>query len=358
MPLNTDADSKSSSMRNKIICFVAAFLLAVLTITAVLKGGGISPAELMESIRNASLPGLLASVLGMLGFIFFEGAALTVIVRSMGYPAKHSRGFVYSAADIYFSAITPSASGGQPASAFFMIRDGIPATWVMAALLLNLIMYTMAIFTIGLFAILLFPEIFLHFSPICKVLIIIGILTLTGLALVFYLLLRRQKLLQKLALGCASLLDKLHCHHLASRIRHKLDHALEEYSECVSLIFGKKKMLIQVYLLNLLQRLSQLMVTVCTFYAIHGDLSKIAKLFATQVYVVLGSNSMPVPGAMGVADYLMLNGYMELMTTEQAYRLEILSRGLSFYACMIFSMIITGIGYLLLKKTKRGNNKK
>ena len=355
--MNRSADNGTSSFRNKVICFLAALLLAVLTVTAVLKGGGISTDELLSSIHNASPPWLIASVFGMLGFIYFEGAALTVIVRSLGYPARHRRGFVYSAADIYFSAITPSASGGQPASAFFMIRDGIGATAVMAALLLNLIMYTMAIITIGFFAILLFPGLFLHFSPVCKVLIIIGILTLTGLALLFYLLLRHQPLLKTLALGFASLLSRLHFRRAADKIRQKLDTALTEYGQCVDLLFEKKTMLLHVYLLNLLQRLSQILVTVFTFCAIHGDLSNITKLFATQVYVVLGSNSMPVPGAMGVADYLMLDGYMELMTREQAFRLEILSRGLSFYSCMILSMLVTGIGYLLLKHNKRGNNK-
>ena len=357
LPLNTNDPSTTSSFRNKVLCFLAALLLAILTIFAVFKGGGISVGELASSIRDASPPCLILSVSGMFGFIFFEGAALTVIVRSLGYPTKHQRGFVYSAADIYFSAITPSASGGQPASAFFMIRDGIPATAVMAALLLNLIMYTMAVITFGFFALILYPEIFLHFSPLCKVFILIGIITLTALALGFYLLMRKQQLLQKLALGMASLLDRLHCHRLARRIRHKLDDALEEYRQCVDLIFGKRKMLLQVYLLNLLQRLSQLLVTVFTFLAMHGNPARLIKLFATQIYVVLGSNSMPVPGAMGVADYLMINGYMELMTKEQAYRLEILSRGLSFYTCMILSMIVTGIGYLLLKKNTRGNNK-
>ena len=84
-----------------------------------------------------------------------------------------------------------------------------------------------------------------------------------------------------------------------------------------------------------------------------GSRSVLPELFATQVYVVLGSNSMPIPGAMGVADYLMLNGYMALMTKTNAYQLEILSRGISFYVCMIFSMITTGIGYLLLRKQNR-----
>ena len=109
----------------------------------------------------------------------------------MGYPTKHKDAFVYSAADIYFSAITPSASGGQPASAFFMIKDGMPATTVMAALLVNLIMYTLAVISIGVFAILAFPKIFLNFSVVCKIFIVSGIIVLSVLAIIFYLLLRK-----------------------------------------------------------------------------------------------------------------------------------------------------------------------
>lgn len=216
----------------------------------------------------------------------------------------------------------------------------------MAALLLNLIMYILAVITVGSFALLLFPGIFLHFSLLGRLCILIGILTLFGLTLLFFLLLRNQQLLKKLALGIAAFLDTLHIHSAAKKIRHKLAHVLDEYDSCVTLVLGKRNMLLRVYLFNLLQRVSQLLVTVFTFSAIHGDASKLAKLFATQIYVVLGSNSMPLPGGIGVTDYLMLNGYMELMTREQAYRLELLSRGLSFYLCMFLSLLIVGAGYL------------
>ena len=136
--------------KNKIICFFVTLLLAIVTIYAVFKGSGISFDELMQSIRDASGVGIALAAVCMLGFIYFEGEAVRVIVNHMGYPAKRSHGFVYSAADVYFSAITPSASGGQPASAFFMMKDGIPGTAVMAALLLNLVMYTLAVVTLGL----------------------------------------------------------------------------------------------------------------------------------------------------------------------------------------------------------------
>lgn len=133
----------------KIIGVIVVSVFAIITIYTVFRGSGISLNELTASLKEASWEGILLASVSMLGFIYFEGEALRVLVRHMGYPAKRSHGFVYSAADVYFSAITPSASGGQPASAYFMLKDGIAGTAVMAALLLNLIMYTLAILTIG-----------------------------------------------------------------------------------------------------------------------------------------------------------------------------------------------------------------
>lgn len=350
--MNTENQDTTSSLQHKLLGFAVALLLAVLTFFAVVKGSEIPLADLLSGLRTASPFFLICAFFSMLGFILFEGAALTVLVRGLGFRATAGQGVVYAAADIYFSAITPSASGGQPASAFFMIRNGIPATAIMAALLLNLIMYTLAVITVGIFALLLFPGIFLHFGLLGRICILIGILTLFGLTLLFLLLLRNQQLLKRLALGIAAFLDALHFRSAPKKIRHKLVHVLEEYDSCVTLVLGKRNMLLKVYLLNLLQRVSQLLVTVFTFLAIRGDASKLAKLFATQIYVVLGSNSMPLPGGIGVTDYLMLNGYMELMTREQAYRLELLSRGLSFYLCMFLSLLIVGVGYLFQKKNK------
>ena len=118
----------------KIIGVIVVSVFAIITIYTVFRGSGISLNELTASLKEASWEGILLASVSMLGFIYFEGEALRVLVRHMGYPAKRSHGFVYSAADVYFSAITPSASGGQPASAYFMLKDGIAGTAVMAAL--------------------------------------------------------------------------------------------------------------------------------------------------------------------------------------------------------------------------------
>ena len=342
----------------KIIGFIIVFLLAIITIYTVFKGSGISFAELSGSLKSASWEGIALASISMLGFIYFEGEALRVIVHHMGYPAKKSHGFVYAAADVYFSAITPSASGGQPASAYFMMQDGIPGTAVMTALLLNLVMYTLAILTIGFADVLIFPNIFLKFSIGCRILIVAGGLALAGLGILFYLLLKKQELIKSLGMGIVRILEMFHCHRLAKRIERKLETSIKKYGSLVDVVLNGKKMLWKVYFLNLLQRLSQIIVTLFSFTALHGNLRKLPQLLAIQIYVVLGSNCVPIPGGMGVADYLMLKGYQQLMDREAAFQLEMLSRGLSFYVCIFVSLTAVVIGYVTFKRRKKLENEK
>ena len=226
----------------------------------------------------------------------------------------------------------------------------------MAALLLNLIMYTLAILTIGLVDILIFPEVFLNFSIGCRGLIVAGGLALAGLGIIFYLLLRRQALIESVGAFFVRILRMIHCGRLADKLEKKLEVTIEKYSSLVDVIFDGKRMLWKVYILNLLQRLSQIIVTLFSFAALHGDLRKLPQLLATQIYVVMGSNCVPIPGGMGVTDYLMLKGYQQLMSREAAFQLEMLSRGLSFYVCIFVSLTAVLIGYVTIKRKKKLEN--
>ena len=49
--------------------------------------------------------------------------------------------------------------------------------------------------------------------------------------------------------------------------------------------------------------------------------------------MILGSNAVPLPGSVGVADYLFLDGYRSL--AQSPVLLELLSRATSFYSCVV-----------------------
>ena len=326
-------------------------VLAVLSIWAVSSGGnGLTFWELIDYLKNAQPVFLILAVVSSAGFIWFEGEALLAIIKHVGYQRKRSRGMLYSAADVYFSAITPSATGGQPASAFFMVRDGIPTAIATAALVMNLVMYTMAILSLGILAFLGKPGLFLGFSLLSRLLIIAGFATLAGLGAGFFLLLYKPRFLfgtvRKLFRG----LYRIHLVRNPGKYIDKLTKAQKDYSDCVRIMSGNRAIWIKAYVFNLLQRLSQIMVTIMVYLATGGSLSGIADLFVTQIMVVLGSNCVPIPGAMGVADMLMLDGYTQLYSKDYAFHLELIGRSLSFYCCIFISAAMVLVGYLLLKK--------
>ena len=346
-------------MKKKVLWAIFTLCLSILTIYGLFHNSGLSLSELITNIKESSPLWLIPAALCMLGFIFFEGRSLVLILRTLGYPAKKRRGFLYASADIYFSSITPSATGGQPASAYFMYKDGVTAIEVTVSLILNLVMYNLALVTLGLFTLIFFPGIFIDFNLPSKIMILIGITVMLLLTIFFIILLKHQRIIQKFGSIVISILHKLHIKTLAEKLQAKIDTAIENYNECVITLAGKKKLLVKTYLLNLLQRASQILVTMFCYFAMHGSLSDGLKVFAIQTYVVLGSNFIPIPGAVGISEFIMFFGYMMLMNEEAACSLAILSRGISFYTCSIISIITVIIGYILIfYKQKKQEEKK
>ena len=355
---NASGEKKKESfnLKNRIIWTVVFIVIAALSIWAVVaQSGNFSLKSFWDFVKNSNPWWLASAIISMLGFIFFEGFALIYVCRALGYKTGFKGGFVYSAADIYVSAITPSATGGQPACAYFMMKDGIPGTVVTAALICNLVMYTSAIVVMGVFAIFANLNTFFGFSGLSKILIVAGIVTQVFLLLFFIMLLTKKGLMQSLCTGFIKFLGRLHIIRKVDKTLAKVQNKMNNYSKNTELLKGKGKLLIIVFIFNLLQRLSQVLVTPLTYLASGGELSKAFDVFVTQIYVLLGANCVPIPGAVGVTDYLMLDGF-QMMGIQNYEFLELFSRFLSFYMCIIIcgiTLLISCITYSDKRRKKQ-----
>lgn len=340
--------------QNKLLWTVLFIVIAACSIWAVVaQAKDFSLRELVTYLKQADYRWMLAAVLAMLGFIVFEACALRSACGALRYPTRRSANCVYAAADIYFSAITPSATGGQPACAFLMMRDGIPGTVTTAVLLLTLAMYSLAILAIGLLSFIFRPGIFLRFSTPSKCLIVLGFAAQVGLSLFFFLLIRSERLLERICRGTLRLLGKLHLLRDEAGKQEKLRTAMEDYRKCAALLAGHRTLLLRSFLFNFLQRASQISVTMLVYLAMGGTTAHAVDMWAMQSYAVLGSNCVPIPGAMGVADYLMLDGIGAFVSAEQTVIIELLSRSVSFYSCIILCGVMVLFAFRR-KKRERG----
>lgn len=342
------------NIKNKALWSIVFIVIAVASVWAVVsQTENFSLESFLEFVKSANPLWLTTSIISMLGFIFFEGFALIVICRSYGYKTTLKDGFIFSASDIYFSAITPSATGGQPASAFFMIKSGMPGTFVTVALVANLVMYTAAIVVLSIFVLLFAPGLLSNFGSVSKILISVGFLMQVALLTFFILLLTKKGIMRALCSGTIKLLGKLKIVRKVDKKLAKMEQTIESYSSHAQMLKGKGKMLWLVFLFNLLQRISQLLVSPLTYLASGGSFTEAIDVFLTQTYVLMGANSIPIPGSMGVTDGLMIDGFENLSIIDPEY-LELLSRSISFY----MSVLICGVAVLISYFALSVKNKK
>ncbi len=337
----------------KIFWVIFSPLLAILTVWAVLQQNkSVSFKDIIDTVSHTNKVWFTLAAISSFLFIVFEGVALRSILKGAGYRPKVFDGLLYSTSDIYFSAITPSATGGQPATAYFMMKDGVSGGVVTATLILTLMMYSLSAVVLGIISIIISPHSFFSFSPLSKLLIILGAVVLGTLTFCFFFMLKNGNRIFSWLERFFNFLKRKKIINFPERVFKKLNKTKTDYAECSKLLARNHWILIKSFIWTFLQRFSQTIAPAFLYLSLGGDINSSFLIFSKQCLITIGYHLIPIPGAMGVADYLMIDGFSEIMERNSAFSLEILSRGLTFYLCVSFSGLITLIGYIIKRIRK------
>lgn len=338
----------------KIFWTVASVALAALTVWAVLRQSGeLSLAGILADLRGAQPGWLLLAALAAVSYPALEAGGLCCLLRTLDFRPAPQRGLLYGAADIYFSAITPSASGGQPASAYFMIRDGVPAGAATVSLLVNLILFSLARLGLGLLALICRWRELGGLSLLSLVLIAGGFLVLALLIWGFFAALGQGRRLFRWLDRFLRWLGRRRLLQRPERWCAKLDKMRADYETGAATMRGRAPVLGRAFLWNLGQNAAQSAVPLLLHLALSGDPALCGPLFSIQCLNAVGCSCVPIPGAMGAADFLMVDSFSTLLGRTAAFRLEMLSRGLSFYLCVTASGLLTAFGALTRGRVKQ-----
>ena len=240
-----------------------------------------------------------------------------------------------------------------------MVRDGLPTVITTVSLLTNMLLYTVSIVLIGFTCLLIKPSSFMRFSTFSRILIIIGAVIQVGLVFLYAILLWNKTLLQRICDWILRVLGKLHLIRNLEKKREKLRNVMDSYSRAARMLKGKRRTLVKGLALNIAHRACQILVIVFCYLAGGGSWRHVPDIFAIQSNVVMGACCIPIPGSMGVTDYMMLDGYCQfLMDTKgitqvqaeaQAANLELLSRTMSFYVCILLCGLIVLTKYIIIR---------
>lgn len=340
----------NKSVKKQILNIVFVVLLMVFTIYAVSKSTNeLNYSNIKSFFADANLIYIVIAFTCWIGFVLFEALSLHIILKKLGYKSRFKHSIAYATADIYYSAITPSASGGQPASAYYMVKDEIDGGTSGFSLIFNLVGYTAAILIIGVFSIIFGFKDFLELNTFVQVLVLLGIASQILLLSFFIACMCYHTLVKKVGHGIVRLLSKVRIIRKKEKWLNRVDNIVDKYKDSYEEFKKHKRTLIPVILCNLGQRVSQILISV--FVCKAATDCNMFDVFLLQSFVVLGSNTIPIPGGAVAFEYLYLNTYCLLFGEEFIVIAMMVTRFISYYFSMFASFVYT-ITYHMMKKRR------
>ncbi len=308
-----------------------------------------SVADFKESLRNCNKIYIFISFLFLFFYAFWASLFLKRTLYHFHKKINWYQAFGYLFTEVYFSAITPSSIGGQPVQMVEMNKDEIPYRVNSVVVLLNTLLYKIALIVLATILILIYQKDIFHQNILFSWLVALGFITTIFVIILFILLIYSKKFISNIILKFINIGYKLHILKEKQKYIDKLEEAIINYQECAEFTKQNPKILIELFFYMLMQRLSLLSISYMIYLAFGLSQYNYFEVLAFQVCITLASDFLPFPGGVVVSEGLLLEINQFLYGALLATSGMILLRGISFYIFVIFS----GLFYVLFHFKKR-----
>ena len=328
--------------------FNAAFLLLVLIITLYSVFHGENLSELLMYLKQGDFRYWILGAVFVVGFIESESLIIYYMMKVLGENVKLTHCFLYSFVGFFFSLITPSATGGQPAQLYFMKKDKLSLPTSTMVLLIVTITYKLVLVVLGLLVMILRPEpVWELLKPIygwCYLGIFLNVVCVFGmLILVFH-----PTLASRIVLFCVRLFDRMFKTDKEKKYGERLERAMEKYRNAAEFFYKNIRVIINVFLITCVQRFLLFAVTYLVYKSFMLNFTSAGVVITLQGMISVAVDMLPLPGGMGISEHLFERIFTPVCGAKLITPIMVVSRGLSFYAQLLISAVFTAIAYLVI----------
>lgn len=304
-----------------------------------------TPRELAGAIAQADWRVLLFGMPVMALYIACEAKSTHSILRVLGSPQPFRKCYFYSCTGFFFSNITPSATGGQPAQVYYMNRDGVSVANGTIDMLLVTIGYHTAIVLYGVAALFVSGGLTRQLGGQVGFLLGVGftVFLVLNLAMILFLFLPNPaRRLCRLAIGAAA---RVRPSLGRARLEARLDGYLDGYRQGASVIRGTPRLLPKVLACSLGQMACTYFIPYLVYRSFGLDGFSLWQVCALQVLVSIAVGYLPLPGSAGAAESVFLRGFQTIFGMGLVAPAMILSRTMSCYLVLVVTGIVTAVGH-------------
>lgn len=339
--------------RNKkhILSLIFLLLLIGITFFMIFKKTKIEDIRLALSHVNPLYVAM--GIACMFVYVSCEGESLRIICNSLGEKISFPKSLVYSCSDVYFSAITPSATGGQPAMLYYMSKDNIQLSRSSLAILLTLVEYMAVLVILGILSFFFHLSFIMHSKlfiiMFCFGLVMSSLVIIGSLAAMF-----SKNLAVRFGRWCIRVLSRIRIIKDIEKANASLDKQLGEYKKGAEYIKRHPVISIRVFVISFIQRISLLMVTYFVYRGLGLKDAPMISILAMQSVVMLSVTSLPLPGAVGASEFMFTKAFGTFFPDSLLMPAMLLTRGINFYFNTLFAGAVSMCNHIAtLRKSRK-----
>lgn len=255
--------------------------------------------------------------------------------------------FLYSFVGFFFSCITPSATGGQPAQIYYMKKDKLSIPVSTLVLMIVTITYKLVLVVIGALVVIIRPAQIMHYlEPVlgwCYLGLLLNVFCVAFMMFLVFHPTLAANMMDAIIRG----LGKIHLMKRTEYYREKMANAMKQYQDVAGYFRTHKLVVTNVFLITVVQRLLLFFVTylTCRSFGING--TGMVTIVVLQGMISVAVDMLPLPGGMGISESLFLSIFAPICGTLTLPAM-VVSRGLSYYTELILSAVMTVVAHFTI----------
>lgn len=345
---------KNNNNKIKILNIIFFVLIAIITFYTIFKKNDIF--LIIKTISKVNVLYIIIAILFMLIYISCEGINIRRVLKTLNHDISFASSFKYASVGFFFSGITPSASGGDPAQLYFMSKDNISISHGALSLLVELTSFQFVCCILAIIGLILNRSVLFGKVGYIRYFIIIGII----INLIFLIFLVVMIFSKKLALKLLDLVIKILGKFRYKKIdlfKEKALNQIEEYHNCSLYLKDNKKILLKILLTTIVELILYHSIPYCIYLSFGLNSFSIIKFITLSAVLYTAVAFLPSPGSMGVSEGGFMILYKVLFPLPLLSSAMIISRTISFYLFIIVCGLLILI-CIVLNKIKDRKNKK
>lgn len=337
-------------MKRKNIFSALLFILVMgLTFYAVFSKNDIG--TIASAVKGMNPPFFFASIAAALFFVSMEGFMIWYLLRSLKNGSDHTAGLLrcigYSFIGFFFSGITPSATGGQPAQLYYMKKDKTGLADGTLVLMVVAVLYKFVLVIIGLAILVFWKNGLKLYLGRYMGLFYLGIFLNILLVVLLLLIMFHGNLMERMINNVEQFCTRIHVLHPDAHRQESIHEMIAGYQDTLSFLMQHKGKLLFITLCTLLQRCSLFFMTWLIYKGLHLNGSSILLVMVIQASVYIAVDMLPLPGSQGISELMFHAVFLQIFPGGFLTASMCITRGIGFYLLLILGGAVTLLRFLL-----------